>query len=54
MTIILKKTESIDNLNQRLSKRKKRKRKDISKYFGKLKRGLDGLEYQTKMRDEWK
>ena len=27
---------------------------DTSKFAGKLKRGLDGMEYQKMMRDEWK
>ncbi len=28
-------------------------KKNLRKHFGKLKRGIDGLEYQQKMRDEW-
>ncbi len=28
-------------------------RKNIAKHFGSLKRGIDGLEYQKKLRDEW-
>jgi len=30
-----------------------RKGFDAKKYAGKLKRGLDGLTYQKKVRDEW-
>ena len=26
---------------------------DAKKHLGKLKRGLDGLEYQKQLRDEW-
>lgn len=27
---------------------------DLSKYFGKVNFGVDGLEYQLKIRDEWR
>lgn len=27
--------------------------KSLKKHFGKLKRNIDGLEYQKKVRDEW-
>jgi hypothetical protein len=30
-----------------------KKKKNISKHFGALKRNIDGLEYQKKCRDEW-
>lgn len=30
-----------------------KKKKTLRKHFGKLKRGLDGLTVQKKMRDEW-
>ncbi|MCO5286280.1 MAG: hypothetical protein M9898_07705 [Chitinophagaceae bacterium] len=29
------------------------KRKTLRKHFGKLKRGLKGMSYQKKIRDEW-
>lgn len=32
---------------------KKRKAIDVKKYFGKIDFGMDGLEYQLKIRDEW-
>lgn len=32
---------------------KEGKKKSLRKHFGKLKRGLDGLNYQNKIRDEW-
>ncbi len=28
-------------------------KQSLRKHFGKLKREIDGLEYQKKMRDEW-
>jgi len=28
-------------------------RKTLRKHYGKLKRNIDGLEYQKKVRDEW-
>ncbi len=27
---------------------------NLSKYFGKIKFGVDGLDYQLKIRDEWR
>lgn len=30
-----------------------KRKKTLRKHFGKLKRGLDGLAYQKKLRDEW-
>jgi hypothetical protein len=30
-----------------------KKKKTLRIHFGKLKRGIDGLAYQKKMRDEW-
>lgn len=30
-----------------------KKKKTLRKHFGSLKRGLDGLAYQKKVRDEW-
>lgn len=34
--------------------RKKKKGFDASKHFGKVKWDVDGLEYQKKVRNEWK
>ena len=42
-----------DNINQLLSKIKKRPKQTIAKHFGKLKRGIDGMEYQKSVRNEW-
>ncbi|MBY0432956.1 MAG: hypothetical protein K2U26_02485 [Cyclobacteriaceae bacterium] len=30
-----------------------KKKKTLRNHFGKLKRGIDGLAYQRKVRDEW-
>jgi hypothetical protein len=42
--------ENIDNL---LSKIKKQCKQTIAKHYGKLKRGIDGMEYQKSVRNEW-
>jgi hypothetical protein len=39
--------EAIDKLS------KDKPRKTLKQHFGKLKRSLDGLDYQKKVRDEW-
>ena len=39
--------EAIDKLS------KDKPRKTLKQHFGKLKRNLDGLDYQKKVRDEW-
>ena len=61
MTVILKKTDTIEEKNRKIekvmragSKNKSKQAFDINKYFGKVK-GVygDGLEYQKKIRDEW-
>ncbi|GHT18201.1 hypothetical protein AGMMS4956_21670 [Bacteroidia bacterium] len=40
-----------DNIAGLLEKTRK-PRKTLASHFGKLKRGLDGMEYQNKMRNE--
>ena len=52
MTLIIDKN-SVNELPKLLASRLKRKSKksSLSKHFGKLKRELDGLEYQHKMRE---
>ena len=42
-----------ENITSLLGKMKKRKKKNVAKHFGKLKRGIDGLEYQKTIRNEW-
>lgn len=54
-TIIVDKDTKKEQLNKALSKLpKKRKSIDVKKYFGKIDFGIDGLEYQLKIRDEWR
>lgn len=54
-TIIVDKDTKKEQLNKALSKLpKKRKSIDVKKYFGKIDFGVDGLEYQLKIRDEWR
>ena len=43
--------EKIEEIIQLLTKINKKK--SLRKHFGKLKRGLDGLDYQKKVRNEW-
>lgn len=54
MTIEIKKPvtkekvqQAIDELNKETGK------KSLKKHFGKLKRNLDGLDYQKQVRNEW-
>jgi hypothetical protein len=42
-----------DCITNLLSKMKRRKKKTLAHHFGKLKRGIDGLEYQKIIRNEW-
>ena len=42
-----------DSLNMLLTQIKRPRKKTLAAHFGKLKRGLDGLEYQKMVRNEW-
>ena len=42
-----------DNLNLFLTQRNRRQKKTLAAHYGKLKRGLDGVEYQKEVRNEW-
>ncbi|CAN5158086.1 hypothetical protein BH09BAC1_BH09BAC1_08210 [soil metagenome] len=55
MIIKLSKNASKKDIEQALLKLKKKKQSDkkSSQYFGSLKRGLDGMEYQNAVRNEW-
>ena len=58
MTIILKKNATLKDIRDAEAKlgvvrNKKKKKEGIAKFYGSLKRGLDGLEYQRQMRGEW-
>lgn len=52
MTIIINKS-NLKNTSKILSEKLKQSEKkgNLSKHFGKLKRNIDGLEYQTSMRE---
>jgi hypothetical protein len=53
--IEIDKTTSRKQLDEALTNVPKNKSSiDLSKYFGKVKFGIDGLEYQLKVRDEWR
>ena len=42
-----------ENINSLLAKVKRPQKKTLAAHFGKLKRGIDGVEYQKQMRNEW-
>ena len=42
-----------DKLSMLLAKIERPRKKTLAPHFGKLKRGLDGLEYQKMVRNEW-
>lgn len=49
------KSTSRSRLDKELTKLDKKKSPvDLHKYFGKINFGVDGLEYQLKIRDEWR
>jgi hypothetical protein len=51
MVLIIKKKESKKEIETLLEKREKSNSKgNLSKHFGKLKRNIDGLEYQLEIR----
>jgi len=56
MVLILKKgadRKSIRKTMEKLARRNRRSGFNASAFYGKLKRGLDGLRYQKELRDEW-
>ena len=56
MSVVIHKKDSIKTIREAIEKassRKKKKPVDIGRYFGKVNFGIDGLEYQKKLRDEW-
>jgi len=42
-----------DSLDVLLAQVRRPQKKTLAAHFGKLKRGLDGLEYQKMVRNEW-
>lgn len=53
MLIKVSKKLKKEDLEKALKKTSKRKKIDLTKYFGKVKFGMDGLSYQQSMRNEW-
>jgi hypothetical protein len=55
MIIKLSKKATKKDIEQAMLKLKKKKQseKNASQYFGSLKRGLEGMEYQNTVRSEW-
>ena len=47
------KKASKKKIQEILKKAVKLKKGNMAKHFGALKRGIDGLAYQKKIRDEW-
>jgi hypothetical protein len=53
--IEVNKSTSRSKLDEELTKLPRKKAPvNLDKYFGKIKFGIDGLDYQLKMRDEWR
>jgi len=42
--------DALELLGKKVNPEKKNK---LAKHFGKLKRGIDGVQYQREIRDEW-
>ena len=42
-----------DNITGLLVQMKRQEKRTLTQHFGKLKRGIDGLEYQKTVRNEW-
>ncbi|MEX0661776.1 MAG: hypothetical protein WEA58_07260 [Balneolaceae bacterium] len=56
MSVVIHKKDSLKTIREvieKASSHKKKKPVDIGRYFGKVKFGMDGLEYQKKLRYEW-
>ena len=56
MTVTIKKSQSTKQIDKKLkdlSKKKQQKGLDANAWFGKINFGVDGLDYQKKIRDEW-
>jgi hypothetical protein len=57
MVIELEKPITEEKVKKALAMIKKgngpKRQKNLAKHFGKLKRGIDGLTYQKKIRNEW-
>lgn len=54
MTIEIKNPVTKEKVQQAIEQlNKETEKKSLRKHFGKLKRNLDGLEYQKQVRNEW-
>ena len=54
MIVEINKNQTVEQVEQALQSFVKSKRKgNLLKHFGKLKRGLNGLKFQKKVRNEW-
>ena len=54
MIIEIKKPVTKEKVKEALARiSKEGQKKSLRKHFGKLKRGLNGVSYQKKIRDEW-
>ena len=56
MTVIINRKNSIKEIRaaiKKASSKAKKKKVDIDRYFGKVNFGMNGLEYQKKVRNEW-
>lgn len=53
MIIEIKKGTTPKEVKKALEKLPRKKKGGISKHFGTLKRGIDGLAYQKKIRSKW-
>lgn len=54
MTITIKKDDDTETIQKKIARLKSRKKKpDLSKYYGEVNFAQDGLTYQKKIRNEW-
>ena len=51
--VLVTKEITQENIASLLGSAKKTPRKTLGDIYGKLKRGIDGMEYQRTMRNEW-
>jgi len=54
MTITIKKSDDAETIREKIDRlTHKKKKPDLSKYFGKVNFDDNGLTYQRKLRNEW-
>lgn len=57
MSVTIQKKDSVKTIRDKIKKADSNKKKipiNLEQYFGKVKFETDGLEYQKKIRNEWK